>query len=284
MNSIKNIFLKYRTKIIAVVSLLLIASALVQLYFVLVVRVTSNDECLWIPKKVSSDSVAIYFDVVKVDGVTWNAGIRNGDQLLEIDGKVLYGTFQAQQILNGFSSGDYADYKVVRAGNILNTKVYVKKLVQFGNLASSLSSLFWILIGFIVLTAKPDGRIHKLFYFIGVLTVLASMHTLLDYFKFFNDFGFLSVLIGCLTLIGLSYLPFILNYFFWNFPTQLKFAEKKWVKKIIIILPAFISVLAILSAALALNGIIGQMILIQGIESLGYFAIFANITVHGSHL
>ncbi|MBT8383110.1 MAG: SpoIIE family protein phosphatase, partial [Ignavibacteria bacterium] len=252
--------------------------ALINIYFAVAVRVTSNDECLWIPKKVSKDSTAIYFDVVKVEGVTWNAGIRNGDQLLEIDGKILYGTFHAQQILNRFSSGDYAKYKVMREGNILNTKVYVKKLIHFDNLASSLSALFWILIGFIVLSAKPDGRIHKLFYFIGVLTVLAAMHTLLDFFKFFDDFGFLSIMIGCLSLIGITFLPFIINYFFWNFPTRFKFAEKKWVKKIIIILPASMSVLAILSAVLAFNGIIGEMTFIRELESFGYFALFANVT------
>ncbi len=278
MRSLKSIMLKYRSNLIAIVSIILIGIALINIYFAVAVRVTSNDECLWIPKKVSKDSTAIFFDVVKVEGVTWNAGIRNGDQLLEIDGKVLYRTFQAQQILNGFSSGDYADYKVMRDGNILNTRVYVKKLIQFDNLASSLSALFWILIGFIVLSAKPDGRIHKLFYFIGVLTVLIAMATLLDFYKFFNDFGFLAVLIGSLSLIGISFLPFIMNYFFWNFPTQFKFAEKKWVKKIIIILPASISVLAILSAVLAFNGIIGQMIFIQGLESLRYFALFANVT------
>ncbi len=104
------------------------------------------------------------------------------------------------------------------------------------------------------------------------------MHTLLDFYKFFSDFGFLAILIGCSSLIGISFLPFIINYFFWNFPTQFKFAEKKWVKKIIIILPAFISVLAILFAILAFNGIIGQMIFIYGLESLGYFALFANVT------
>ncbi len=172
MRPLKSLLLKYRTNIIIIISILLIGVSVLNIYYSVEVRVTSNDECYWIPKKVSKDSSAIFFDVVKVDGVTWNAGIRDGDQLLEIDGKVLYGTFQAQQILNRFSSGDYADYKVMREGKIINTKVYVKKLIQFDNLAHSLSALFWILIGFIVLTAKPDGRIHKLFYFVGVLTVL----------------------------------------------------------------------------------------------------------------
>ena len=66
MNSIKNIFLKYRQKLIVGFSIALIAVVVANIYFVLEVRVTSNDECLWIPKKVSADSVALYFDIVKV--------------------------------------------------------------------------------------------------------------------------------------------------------------------------------------------------------------------------
>ena len=61
----------------------------------------------------------------------------------------------------------------------IQTKVYVKKLIEFGWLAGSLSALLWMLIGFIVLTAKPDGRIHKLFYSLGVISVLTSLNTLL---------------------------------------------------------------------------------------------------------
>ena len=103
-------------------SLLLIGIALVSIYFTLEVRVTSNDECLWEPKKISKDSAAIFFDFVKVEGVAWNAGIRDGDQLIEINGKLLYDSFQAQDILNQFESGEYADYKVMRDGKLLQQK------------------------------------------------------------------------------------------------------------------------------------------------------------------
>ena len=67
MNTLKSFFLRQRSNIIAVVSIALIALAIVNIYFAIFVRVTSNDECLWIPKKVSKDSTAIFFDVVKVD-------------------------------------------------------------------------------------------------------------------------------------------------------------------------------------------------------------------------
>ncbi len=85
MNSIKTTYLKWKPKLIAGFSIALIAVALLNIYYVLEVRVTSNDECLWKPKKINKDSIAIFFDLVKVEGVTWNAGIRNGDQLLSIN-------------------------------------------------------------------------------------------------------------------------------------------------------------------------------------------------------
>jgi len=184
MNSIKTTYLKWKPKLIAGFSIALIAVALLNIYYVLEVRVTSNDECLWIPKKITKDSTAIFFDLVKVDGVTWNAGIRNGDQLLMINGETLNYTMQAQDILNTVKGGEYADYLVKKpGGEIVTTKIYIKKLIQYGSLASSLSALFWMLIGFIVLTAKPEGRTHKLFYALGVFAVFTSMAVLmqLDY-------------------------------------------------------------------------------------------------------
>ena len=114
MRTIKSILLRYRSKLITFLSLILIAVALINIYYAVAVRVTSNDECLWIPKMVSKDSTAIFFDLVKVEGVTWNAGIRNGDQLIEIDNTILTSTFQAQQILNQFARGEHAEYKYSR--------------------------------------------------------------------------------------------------------------------------------------------------------------------------
>ena len=69
MKNLKAIFLKYRQKLIVGLSVLLVAVAILNIYYVLEIRVTSNDECLWIPKKVSNDSTAIIFDVVKVTGI-----------------------------------------------------------------------------------------------------------------------------------------------------------------------------------------------------------------------
>ncbi|HEY7751486.1 MAG TPA: SpoIIE family protein phosphatase, partial [Ignavibacteriaceae bacterium] len=245
MNKIKALYFRFRNRIITAVSVALIAIAVINIYFVLEVRVTSNDECYWIPKKINPDSTAIFFDRVKVEGVTWNAGIRDGDQLLEIDKQFLHSTFQAQAILNEFNSGEYAEYKFMRDGKVFVTQVYIKKLIMYGNLANTLSALFWMLIGFIVLTAKPDGRIQKLFYILGVLTVLSTVYVLIpllgDFHKMYTEFGFITILVGFFWCIAISFGPFVENYFFWNFPNQFKFAQKKIVKRLVIIIPSIIS-------------------------------------------
>ncbi len=84
MRPLKSLLLKYRTNLITIFSIFLIGVAVLNIYYSLEVRVTSNDECIWAPKKISQDSVAHFFELVKVDGVTWKAGIRDGDQLIEI--------------------------------------------------------------------------------------------------------------------------------------------------------------------------------------------------------
>ncbi len=250
MNSIKATYLKWKPKLIAGFSIALIAVALLNIYFVLEVRVTSNDECLWIPKKINKDSTAIFFDLVKVDGVTWNAGIRNGDQLLMINGETLNYTLQAQEILNRVKGGEYADYVIKKPDEeIVTTKVYIKKLIQYGTLAGSLSALFWMLIGFIVLTAKPEGRTHKLFYALGVFAVFTSMAVLmqLDYMIIdqVKEQPVLYLFISSIWVIGISFVgPTLLN-FVWNFPRPFKFAEKLWVRRTLVILPSIVSLLLI---------------------------------------
>lgn len=281
MDTLKSTFIKHRTNLVAAISVALIALAVINIYFAVAVRVTSNDECLWIGKKVSKDSTAIFFDLVKVDGVTWNAGIRNGDQLLEIDNKTLSGTFHAQGILNQFASGEYADYKVMRDGKIFTTKVHVKKLIQFGHLAAALSALFWMIIGFIVLSAKPDGKVHRLFYFLGVLAVLSSLSSLMpiygDFYEFFDKYGIIATTIGCLLIIGICFAPFVFNYFFWNFPKPFKFVQKKWVKSLVFIIPSILSVFAITFAVLVFNNVIDEKNFIAMIELLAYFGFLANV-------
>ncbi len=244
MNKVRRIFLKYRLNIASGLTILLAFVAVLTIYFSFEVRTTSNDECLWVPgetKNVLSDSVVIYFDKVKENGVAWNAGIRNGDRLLEINSIPLKSTSQAQNILNKFKANEYADYKVQKKnGDTLNTKVYVKKLIDFGSLASAISGLIYLLIGFIVYSAKPDGLAQRLFFWIGILSVLAASSILfpfdsLSLVKFILEHPFRAFGFGALIIISQVSATFIFLYFVWIFPTQFKFATEPIVKILLII-------------------------------------------------
>ncbi len=255
MNEFKRYFLKYRLNVVSGLTLLLAFVAVLSIYFSLEVRLQSNDECLWNPKKISKDSLAIFFSNVKENGVSWNAGIRDNDQLLEIDGIKLSGTVQAQEILNKFDYGELANYVVEKPnGDIVRTQVFVKKLVQFGLLAQSISALLFLIIGFIVFTAKPDGLAHRLFYFIGVFTVFSAASVLapldeLFFLKFITEEPITTLIAYSGVIISQVAVQFLFLYFVWSFPVQFKFASKKRVKGALITAAIILSLAGIVLAS-----------------------------------
>jgi hypothetical protein len=200
-------------------------TAIIELYFVFFVRVSSNDECLWQPKQDSLGKPIIVFELVKINGVAWNAGIRDGDQFLAINNKKFTDVFSAQAILNSIPAGHYANYTVLKNGKIFHTKVLVKKLVNIGNVANVLFALMFMLIGSIVLLAKPEGRVQKLFYAMGVTLVLSSTFVFVPFDfspgSFQNNFFAFSFLAFTLSF-GISFFPFIFLAFFCTFPFTIK--------------------------------------------------------------
>ena len=85
MDKLKTFIARNRQKLIIISTIFLVIVGLANFFMVYVVHVTANDECLWLDKK-----EGIFFDKVKVNGVTWAAGIRNGDQLISINKKTAF--------------------------------------------------------------------------------------------------------------------------------------------------------------------------------------------------
>ena len=230
MNKIKNLIARNRQKLIILSAIILFIIGMLNIFFVYTVRVTSNDECLWVPEK-----KGVFFDKVKVNGVTWNAGIRNGDQLISINKEKITDVFVAQSILNKVKGGDYAHYTFKKGDKEIGTKVYVKKLINFSQAGLALLGLFWLVIGFIVVSAKPEGYLQRLFYRIGACFVLYEV------FLFINDGSkypaWFSLTIDLTWSIAATFLPFMIIRFFWIFPRPFNFAKKKWVTKVLYIIP-----------------------------------------------
>jgi serine phosphatase RsbU (regulator of sigma subunit) len=248
MKSFKNFLLKHRHTFTIIFAAITALIAIANLYYVLVVTVISNDECLWVDKKVGKDSTAIFFDKVKVNGVAWNAGIRDGDILLKIDGVKLPNSILAMNTLNKHKEGEYAEYTIEKKGKIIETKVYIKKLVNYGNLGIGMLGFIWFVVGFIVIMAKPDGKVQRLFYRIGVCFVL--LLSVLLIYSFENNplrkyVPFVFTMDIVWSLAGFA-LPFMIIYFFWIFPKPFKIIEKKWVKKTFITVPIILFLISYL--------------------------------------
>jgi len=239
---------KYRKKIILPATILLAIIGFINIYFVLSVTPRTNDECLWKQEKVGKDSVRIYFDLVKFEGVTWNAGIRDGDDFLKIDGKKLRNTFHASYLADRKASGESLIFTVARNGEVFDATIRVKKLIGFGNLATALLGIIWLAVGFVVLSSKPYGFTQILFYRIGALFILFSVHSLFSGNTMLNpiwQYPILLIIADISWVFGIIFLPFLIVHFFWIFPFKNKIIKWKYVSKALFLVPAILFVVTI---------------------------------------
>ncbi|MCK5086946.1 MAG: hypothetical protein KAQ90_05465, partial [Melioribacteraceae bacterium] len=243
MISIENILSKYRSKYIVPFTLLLSAIIVLNFYFIFEITPQPNDECIWEPQRVTKDSVGFFFVDVKFEGVTWQAGIRDGDQLIAIQDVNITYLPEANVILNEMASGDSAKYTIYRDGQLIETKVEVKKLIQFGGLAFVILAGIWLLVGFIVIKAKPSGRSQTIFYRIAIALTLFSMFNILIIQNIENPiyaYPWIPTLVDQLWSIGAVFIPFLIIHFFLIFPNTFKITERKWTQIILYGLPLMI--------------------------------------------
>lgn len=257
--SLRAYYINRRKYFIMFYTAVLFLIGLSSFYHIVIVNAISNDECVWAPEKKPDGTVKLRFTLVKEGGVTWNAGIRNNDYLLGINHIPVSNEFEAQNILNQFKSGEYAPYTFEHNGKVIDTKVYIKKLFDFGQFALAIFGFIWLVIGFIVVMAKPNGYVQRIFYRIGALWVLAIM-----IMWFFNRHGLRQqddtsiyiylIIVDFISSTALTYLPYLYSYFFWIFPKPFKFLEKKSFKKAFFAIPlVFLIIATVLKAYFIIN-------------------------------
>jgi len=263
MQAIKNIYAKLRVQIIASVTVIFAVIGLINFYFTFNVTAQSNDECLWYNKSEIKDSTAfnwanfsdtlnVVFDKVKVGGVAWNAGIRNGDEMVSIDGVRAKNTLLMTHVLDRVNSGDYANYMVKRGNQQFETKVLIKKLIDFSGLAFTLLSFIWLVVGYIILMAKPDGKTQNAFFRIGIVSVLYSTFTLLYRGQQvasnpIYESEALIYLIDFIWMFGGLFFPFVYIHYFLLFPKKYKILSYKHFTKIWYAIPSALFVTMIIS-------------------------------------
>jgi len=266
-------------RIFLFISLLSIILGLGIIYGLVEIFPTSNDECLWVRKKVAPDTLEVYFDFVKFEGVTWNAGIRDGDRLIAINGVPVKNIYVATYVLDQVAAGDSAIYTIERNGQRIETKVKIKKLINITRLAFALFAFFWMMISTMVIAANPYGRTQRLFFFIGVMLIF--MNTSLpfnsvDFLKLdFLPKSFLTFLV-VLRLFGFAFLPFVIVHFFWIFPLERKIITRKWTIKILYTIPSVLFLLAIIFETETLNAFSNAQMLLFSLMSI--LGVAGNVT------
>ena len=117
-------------------------------------------------------------------------------------------------------------------------------------LAQIISAFIWLIIGYIVYSAKPDGLVHRLFFVIGILAVLTLTNFFfpaIDVQSFIMKHLVISLLIFVVLTISVSFSPFVILYFYMIFPKPFTFAKKKFVKVTMIAIPVFIAMTGFIS-------------------------------------
>jgi sigma-B regulation protein RsbU (phosphoserine phosphatase) len=130
-------------------------------------RLTGNDQCRWVSK---GESRLMITDLVS-GGVTEQAGIKDGDILVRIDGQRFAHDLDAQAMINA-KVGSYVTYTLERNGAQFNTRVLILKLINLGFLAQFLFGLGFLLVGYVVVMAKPQGSIQRMFARFSILSML----------------------------------------------------------------------------------------------------------------
>ncbi|MDP2037136.1 MAG: SpoIIE family protein phosphatase, partial [Ignavibacteria bacterium] len=247
---LRSILSKHFSHIILFLSAILVMICALNFFYLFDITAQSNDECLWRDSDFFTEQNIIKFDLVKVDGVTWVAGIRNGDRLISINGKPAINTLVASKTLDVVASGNYAVYVVERNGKQFTTNVYIKKLVSFNNLAFALLSSFWLVVGFFVLMAKPEGKIQRLFFSVAAFSVLFSMSSLLTRGQQVDNpilrNLFLLRTVDILIVAGGIFWAFTMIRFFSVFPIQSIFDKKNWIRKSLKFAPWILFVIILL--------------------------------------
>lgn len=189
-----------------------------------VYNATSNDQCAW--RVIDKDLTKLLITDVVPGGVADRAGIKDGDLLLKVNGKSFENSGQAQAMINRVPRGDYATYQISRNGVVFETKIQILKVFEIAYLTLFTLGLGSLLVGYVVVMTKPQGRVQRLFGRYGIAAML-----LFGFFSRNNpaSSGLLTSLFIVGTSLGRIIAPAMFVTFFFHFPVRKKILDHKWV-------------------------------------------------------
>jgi serine phosphatase RsbU (regulator of sigma subunit) len=150
--------------LIAIYSLVISISNFIQVFFV---KNMTTDDCLWTAELNNLKlEKGLFISEIITGGVAENAGLKEGDILIAINGKDFKNTEDAMNILNSYKN-EYVTYTIQRNGILLNVKIYLYKFFDVLCFIFSLLGFGFLVVAFLVGYSKPKEHASFLFFLMG---------------------------------------------------------------------------------------------------------------------
>ncbi len=179
----------------------------------------------------------IITDIVR-GGVTDSAGIEDGDILHRIDGISIRNHYGPSYLINIHEAGSKAEFLVERDGRFLTFNVRLLKIINYVYLAQFILGLGFLLVGYFVVMARPQGGIQRKFARFGIYAMLffglSSVVAYSIYDPMWKVHFFIAVY-----LLARFIAPPIFVSFFLHFPVRRSLADRRWMAPLLYGLTAF---------------------------------------------
>lgn len=232
--------------VFTLVALIVLGVSTLNFLDIMFYKAISNDQCGWLPRPDGLPG-AIITDVAP-EGVTDRAGIKDGDVLLRINGQEFRTPAQAMAIINPMAPGEYATYLVDRNGVTFETKVEILKVINVTYLAYCLIGLGFLIVGYVVVMTRPQGKLQRLFAWYSIAAMLAFGFSTLNINQTADPQWKILTFIAAFFLGRLIAQPLFV-IFFVSFPVRRPIADRWWFRiamilvSIATVLPIFLNIL-----------------------------------------
>lgn len=185
----------------------------------------TNDDCLWVTeyKGVKLDE-GLFITQIVPGGVVDKAGAKDGDILLEINGKKIKQTRDAQILINEANTGDVLTYTLQRGNEIAKISFRAYKFFDLVLIVSFMISLGFLLNGFVVGYSKPKELASQIFFFFGI-SISASYSPSLNFFSNL-DTG-LIIFYNSIKYVSSVFANVLFVHFFITYPIKYEFKSRK---------------------------------------------------------
>ncbi len=199
---------------------------------ILVYSVQGNDQCLWVA---AGTKTRFLIKEIVPGGVADRAGLRDGDTLTAINGHALKHSAHAMVLITQTPTGQKARYTIHRSDGIHVIDVEIIRLFDVVYFSQFMLGLGFLFMGYLVVMAKPQGRVQRWFGWYSVATMVmfgasAGLNGMYLYYADHTSLWYVTYAARNLAnLLVLIVEPALYIGFFMLFPVRRGQSHSKWI-------------------------------------------------------